>query len=362
MKVCIITWPQMCKAGYTPLKNLISIINSLGNKTYIIDFYLRELTSPKAVSTMTRLVNYIMVQIQVLAHLIMLLNKIDVFLFFRGGEMLIIPMFFLRLFKKNIALMPVGSVIKTYYTRKDIFLIFIKIIVKISFKIASIIILYSPKLVKELNIQKHYRKIIMAREHIVNFTIFRIIKKVSDREDIIGYVGRLEKEKGILNLIKAIPYVIKKRDVFFIICGSGSLINEIRKFILSENIEKYVKLTGWISHKDLPYFLNNMKLIVLPSYTEGLPNVILEAMACGTPILTTPVGAISDVVKDKETGFLLKSNNPRQIAKEILELLDKPELLEEISRNAYEYVLKNFNKNNVLNHWKNVFKRLNLAQ
>jgi len=61
-------------------------------------------------------------------------------------------------------------------------------------------------------------------------------------------------------------------------------------------------------------------------------------MACGTLVLATPVGAIPDVIKDNETGFLLKSNDPEHIAERIIELLNKPDLLEKVSVNAYNYV------------------------
>ncbi|MHA1684988.1 MAG: glycosyltransferase, partial [Candidatus Heimdallarchaeaceae archaeon] len=69
---------------------------------------------------------------------------------------------------------------------------------------------------------------------------------------------------------------------------------------------------------------------------------MLEAMACSTPVLATPVGAIPDIIKDGETGFLLKSNDPEHIADRIVELLGKPKLLEKVSVNAYNYVRENF--------------------
>jgi glycosyltransferase involved in cell wall biosynthesis len=64
----------------------------------------------------------------------------------------------------------------------------------------------------------------------------------------------------------------------------------------------------------------------MPSFDEGLPNLILEAMGCGTPVLTTTVGAIPDLVIDGETGFLLKERTPIEIATSILEVMDYPDL------------------------------------
>ena len=95
-------------------------------------------------------------------------------------------------------------------------------------------------------------------------------------------------------------------------------------------------------HQELPDYLTRLKLLVLPSYTEGLPNNVLEAMACGTPVLATSVGAIPDVVpRDKETGFLVRDNSPPCLAKNIVEALTDPEL-KRIALNARNFVENEF--------------------
>jgi glycosyltransferase involved in cell wall biosynthesis len=115
-----------------------------------------------------------------------------------------------------------------------------------------------------------------------------------------------------------------------------------------------VIFTGYLPHRKVADYLNEMKLLVLPSYSEGLPHVVLEAMACGTPVLATPVGAIPDIIKDGETGFLLKSNDPNHIAERVVELLNKTELLERVSVNAYNFVRTNFSFEKTLESWKKI--------
>jgi glycosyltransferase involved in cell wall biosynthesis len=102
-----------------------------------------------------------------------------------------------------------------------------------------------------------------------------------------------------------------------------------------------VELNGWISRDRLADYLNKMKLLVLPSYTEGLPNIILEAMACGVPVLATSVGAIPDFIVDEKTGFLMKDNSPECIAHNVLRALTYPDL-EQIAGNAKSLVEREF--------------------
>jgi glycosyltransferase involved in cell wall biosynthesis len=85
-------------------------------------------------------------------------------------------------------------------------------------------------------------------------------------------------------------------------------------------------------------------------------------MACGTPVLATPVGGIPDLVKEGETGFLLKSNNPEHMAERIIELLNKPEILEKVSINAYNYVRENFSFEKTLKSWRRIFSELESSE
>ena len=80
--------------------------------------------------------------------------------------------------------------------------------------------------------------------------------------------------------------------------------------LIGSHVNKNVTLVGWISHDELPSYLNMLKLLVVPSYTEGLPNIVIEAMSCGTPVLATPVGGVPDLIEDGITGFILEDNFP----------------------------------------------------
>ena len=124
-----------------------------------------------------------------------------------------------------------------------------------------------------------------------------------------------------------------------------------------ENLNNKVELTGWIPHDELPDYSNMSKLIVLPSYTEGLPNIMLEAMACGTPVLATPVGAIPDVIKDGETGFIMENNSPECIAENVERALNHPDL-DKIVKNARESVEKEFTYEATLGRYRKIMEEL----
>jgi len=176
------------------------------------------------------------------------------------------------------------------------------------------------------------------------------------REYDIGYIGVLSPEKGSNKFIESLPLILKKRPISAVVIGDGILRKQIEDYISSHELQNAVQLKGWVNYSDMPAQLNKIKMLVVPSFSEGLPNIILEAMASGTPVLATPVGGIPDVIKNGETGFLIKSNDQRHIAYKILELLDKPELLKKVSINAHSYIMKNFSYERALKNWRKILR------
>jgi len=107
----------------------------------------------------------------------------------------------------------------------------------------------------------------------------------------------------------------------------------------------------------MPRYLNEAKLVVLPSYGEGLPNIVLEAMACGTPVLATPVGGIPDVIQNGDTGFIMKNNSPACIAENVMRALEHPDL-ETIVKNARALVEQEFTYEGAMERWKEILEEL----
>jgi glycosyltransferase involved in cell wall biosynthesis len=158
-----------------------------------------------------------------------------------------------------------------------------------------------------------------------------------------------------MNLVEAMPQIIdEKKDVQLLIIGKGKLDNKIHKFIEDNSLKNNIKMIGWVDNYKLPDYLNNLKLLILPSYSEGLPGVIVESMACGTPVLTTNVGSIPDIIENHKNGFILDDNNSKCISKSVLGILKSDEI-NKISENAQKTANKKFSYNNALNLWKKVY-------
>jgi glycosyltransferase involved in cell wall biosynthesis len=168
----------------------------------------------------------------------------------------------------------------------------------------------------------------------VDTTRFRVTRPVEARENLIGCLGRLSRAKGALNLVKAMPKILRARsDVRLLVAGEGPEQATIAHAIQELGLQDHIDLVGLIPHSELPDLLNGLKLLVLPSYTEGIPAIMLEGMACGTPVVATPVGGIPDYVRDAETGFLISDQTPEGIAESVLKALTHPGLAD-VARKA----------------------------
>ncbi len=193
----------------------------------------------------------------------------------------------------------------------------------------------------------------------IDSATFNIKKPLAERKKLVGYIGRLSYEKGVMNLIKAIPLALKQRDdLEFLIIGDGPLLAALEDETKKVGPNNKVKFTGWIAHDKLAGYLNELKLLVLPSDTEGsLPNVVLEAMACSTTVLATSVGPIPDYISDGDTGFILQSNCPVSIAEEIIRVLNHPNL-EQIAQNARALVEREFTFDKAVERYRELLNNL----
>jgi glycosyltransferase involved in cell wall biosynthesis len=161
-------------------------------------------------------------------------------------------------------------------------------------------------------------------------------------------VRRLVYKNGIDTLLKSAETTVKKdSNIVFLIIGKGPDLSEIREKIRKLELEKNIKLLGFISDKDLPAYYNAADVFSLPSKSgEGLPLVSLEAMACGLPVIATDVGGIKEIMEEKY-GIIVPPDNPYSMEKAILDMSQrKLSIVKKDLRSVME--LKHSWDNNVL--------------
>jgi glycosyltransferase involved in cell wall biosynthesis len=178
----------------------------------------------------------------------------------------------------------------------------------------------------------------------VNQRIFRAegnpAKTDSDR--YILYAGRLSHGKGLFDLLEAAGPILRQHDVKILIAGDGVLGARLDRLIRDRGLAGRVMLLGQVSRDDLIRLYQNATIFILPSYYEGLPTVLLEAMACGVPVIGTAVSGCVDVITDRHDGRLIPPGSPESIARTVTELLDDDGMRRSLGRNARQTIENRF--------------------
>jgi len=165
------------------------------------------------------------------------------------------------------------------------------------------------------------------------------------------FVGRLEEQKNLFNLIKAVAEL----PIELVIIGTGSLKEKLKKF--SKEKKANVEFKENIINEKLPEELNKSEIFILPSFYEGCPKTLLEAMSCGLPCIGANVEGIKEIIQHKENGYLCEPN-PESIRKAILKVLKDKALQEGISQNARKTILEKFSLEKILEKEVKTYKTL----
>jgi glycosyltransferase, family 1 len=165
-----------------------------------------------------------------------------------------------------------------------------------------------------------------------------------DNEKIILYVGRLVYEKGIQNLIAAMPKILDRyHDSKLIICGRGGMIDELREQVKYLGIENKVYFAGYCDSKKIQKMYKCADVAVFPSTYEPFGIVAIESMLSGTPTIVSDVGGLNEIIEHGVTGMKSYAGNANSIADSVLSLLFDPKLCANISQNAIKKVKENYN-------------------
>lgn len=369
--VGIITKP-LGRGGIVPVSNLVKIFTFISDSVYIITANEGAKLNPEenkglviesfqykyGENAFKKIVNNFSLQVKITLNIIKRRKSITTWMFFLDSHTFILPVFGAKLLGSKIVF-PLAASIKGSAKSQNNWLNNLLILFEsITFNFADSIIVYSRNLISSWDLDQYCSKILIAHRHFLNFEAFTVITPLTDRPQLIGYIGRLSGEKGVQHFVQALPAILGGReDLHVLIGGDGQLKESIEASLNEEGIAARVDLPGWISHNDLPRYLNQLRLLVLPSYTEGLPNIMLEAMACGTPVLATPVGAVPDVIVDGKTGFAMENNSLECIAENVMRALEHSDL-EQIAEAGRRFVEENFTFERVVERWKEVLEAI----
>ena len=174
--------------------------------------------------------------------------------------------------------------------------------------------------------------------------------KSGDGSKYIMYAGRVDREKGLFDLVKCGKFICSERsDVFFIVAGNGRDFDKLRRKIRKAGLQDRFIFLGQVDKDQMVKLYQNATLFVLPSYHEGLPGVLLEAMSCGLPVIATDVRGNRDLVSNGENGVIVPSRAPKKMAEAISILLKDKKLRKKLGKNARKTIEENYTWNAVSN-------------
>lgn len=148
----------------------------------------------------------------------------------------------------------------------------------------------------------------------------------------ILFMGWIIQGKGVYDIVDVIPEVAARvPQVEFIFAGNKE-VERLKKMIENRHLSRYARVLGWVQGQQKLDLLLTSRMLLLPTYSEGIPNVILEAMASGLPVITTPVGGIPSIFVEGENGYFVTPGNTRELAQRIIQMMDDDKDCENISR------------------------------
>ena len=159
----------------------------------------------------------------------------------------------------------------------------------------------------------------------------------------VTFMGRLGERKGVFDLLSAFEKIIPLvRNAHLVLGGDGE-VEKARRRIEENNNQERIHVLGWVSGEKKIEVFKECDIYVLPSYNEGLPGSILEAMAVGVPIISTTVGGIPDAVQNDINGYLINPGDVEKLYRKLLVLCQDEELRKRMGKESQKIVRDKFN-------------------
>ena len=174
---------------------------------------------------------------------------------------------------------------------------------------------------------------------------------------LLLFVGRLVPQKDPHTLLQALAIILKSHpEVLLLMVGQGPLQGELQELAAGLGIEEKVIFAGSVPYDELPFYYAACDVLVLSSVYEGNARVLAEVAATAKPVVATEVSGTRDTVIDGETGFIVPSQDPGQLAHRVIRLLDNPERAKSMGLRGREHVLQLYSEENLLNGFKDMWE------
>lgn len=181
----------------------------------------------------------------------------------------------------------------------------------------------------------HHKNVVVIK----NVIALPHINKISHDKFVMTFLGRLCKRKGIYDLMEVLTNHKAEFDgkVKFLFGGDGD-VEQVKEIIKENGLENIAEYEGWVNGDKKEQLLNMADAYILPSYNEGLPISVLEAMSYSLPIISTTVGGIPEILKNGENGFIMEPGDEKAIYNAIRTLIEDKELCAKMGEDSLEKV------------------------
>lgn len=170
------------------------------------------------------------------------------------------------------------------------------------------------------------------------------------------FMGRMGERKGIYDLINAVK-LIKDIDFILNLYGDGD-VAKIKELVEKENLQRLITVNNWVVHSKINEIYENSDIMVLPSYAEGLPMSLLEAVGKGLAVISTKVGGIPEIVKNGENGYLVEAGDVVTLSERLKELIETPGLIERMGKQSHEIAGEKFSVGKIEEQLKKLYSSL----
>lgn len=174
------------------------------------------------------------------------------------------------------------------------------------------------------------------------------------------FMGLISKRKGAYDILESAKY-LQNHNIEINMYGNGET-KELSQKVKDNNLQNIIKVHGWISGNKINEAYSNAHIYVLPSYSEGLPMSILEAMSYGLPIISTNTGGIPDSVDNGVNGFLISPGDFKELAAKILLLANNFDLMKKMGHESYKIAKNKFSVDKIIFSLQEIYSKISAYQ